>query len=98
MNWMLYLFIRALCYDYYMIAFIHATPIYLSLAYGVLALLLSLIIFAINIALVTVTLLLLLLPIFCYCHITVATNKFYQPSTLSGVVELTTQLLRLINI
>ena len=52
--------------------------------------------FAVTIA--TIILLLLLLSHYCFHHITVTTNKLCQVRCFSGATELTTQLLRLINI
>ena len=60
-----------------------------------LILLFTTVAFVVTIA--TVILLLLLLIHYCH-HITFATDKLWQASSFSGVVELTTQLLRLINI
>ena len=59
-----------------------------------LALLYTSFTFAVTIAAIT-----LLLPShYCYQHITVTTNKLCQASYFPGAAELTTQLLRLINI
>ena len=60
-----------------------------------LILLFTTVTFAVTIA--TIILLLLLL-LHCYYHITVINDKLHRVSIFSGVVELTTQLLRLINI
>src|SRR5680860_1564893 len=56
--------------------------------------------FTINISAVTIVVFILLpLLLFYCCHqITVATDKLLREKSFSGVVELTTQLLRLINI
>ena len=61
-----------------------------------LALLATSFTFVVTIAIIT--LLLLLLSHYCCHHITVATNKLCQASYFSGASELTTRLLRLINI
>ena len=64
-------------------------------ACGVLILLFTIVVSAVTIA----TIILLLMLLFhCYYHITVTTDKVHQVSSFSGVVELTTQLLRLINL
>ena len=60
-----------------------------------LILLFTTVTFAVTIA--TIILLLLLL-LHSFYHITVTTDKLHQVSSFSGVVVLTTQLLRLINI
>ena len=92
----LLLFVRIVpCYDYYMCYLIHATPVYPSLclqffspsAYDLCS----------CFTIATIILLLLLL-LYCCHHIVVTTDKLCQVSFFSGVVELTTQLLRLINI
>src|SRR4051812_17089157 len=79
-----------------MLVLIHAAPNYpFPLAYSVLILLVT-----------SYFTLLSLLPLFCHhyfrCHRhfhhTVATNKLLLSKYLSGAVELTTQLLKLINI
>jgi hypothetical protein len=71
---------------------IHATPIHPSLCLQYLILLFT-------IATITIfTLLLLLLFYYCHHYKTVATNKPLQASMFSGADELTTHLLRLINI
>src|SRR5680860_1922163 len=56
--------------------------------------------FTINISAVTIAAFILLLLLLFYCchQITVATDKLLREKSFSGVVELTTQLLRLINI
>ena len=56
--------------------------------------------FTINISAVTIAAFILLLLLLFYCcrQITVTTDKFLREKSFSGVVELTTQLLRLINI
>jgi hypothetical protein len=71
---------------------IHATPVHLSLCLQSLILLFT-------IATITAFILLLLL-LFCYYHHykTVATDKLLQASLFSGVAELTTHMLSLINI
>jgi hypothetical protein len=71
---------------------IHATPIHLSLCLQSLILLFT-------IATIT-TFILLLLLLFCYYHHykTVATDKPLRASLFPGAAELTTHLLRLINI
>jgi hypothetical protein len=72
--------------------FIHATPVHLSLCLQS-----SILLFAI--AIITAFILLLLL-LFCYYHHykTVATDKPLRASLFLGAAELTTHLLRLINI
>src|SRR5664279_4076355 len=82
-----YLFIYAMCYNYYMSDFIHATPIYPSPCLWCFQLWCSLWL-----------LLLSLLLNHCCHYITVATNKSCQASISPCVVELTTKLLRLIGI
>jgi hypothetical protein len=71
---------------------IHATPVHLSLCLQSLILLFT-------IATITAFVLLLLL-LFCYYHHykTVATDKPLRASLFQGAAELTTHLLRLINI
>jgi hypothetical protein len=71
---------------------IHATPVHLSLCLQYLALLFT-------IATIAAFVLLLLL-LFCYYHHykTVATDKSLRASLFPGAAELTTHLLRLINI
>jgi hypothetical protein len=71
---------------------IHATPVHPSLCLQYLILL-----FTIDTATVFISLLLLL---FYYCHYykTVATDKLLRASLFPGAAELTTHLLRLINI
>ena len=64
-------------------------------AYGVLIPLLTINTFTVVIA----VFILLLLLLFYYCHqITVTTDKLLREKSFSGVVELTSQLRRLINI
>ena len=93
---MIYLFILIVpCYDYFMSYLIHATPIYIPMPTVFLILLVSITISVVTIA--TIILLLLLL-FYCCHHITVTTDKLLPERSFSGVVELTTQLLRLINI
>jgi hypothetical protein len=71
---------------------IHATPVHPSLCLQYLVLLLT-------IATITTFILLLLLPFHYYHHYkTVATDKPLRASLFLGAVELTTHLLRLINI
>ena len=82
-------------YIYFISYLIHATPVYLSLCLRCFNPL-----FTINTFTVTIDIfILLLLLLFYWCHqITVTTDKLLQEKSFSGVVELTTQLLRLINI
>ena len=56
--------------------------------------------FTINISAITIAAFILLLLLLFYCchQITVTTDKFLRQKSFSGVVELITQLLRLINI
>jgi hypothetical protein len=71
---------------------IHATPIHPSLCLQYFILLFS-------ITIITVFTLLLLLPFYYYHHYkTVATDKSLRASLFPGAAELTTHLLRLINI
>jgi hypothetical protein len=75
-----------------MIYLIHATPIHPSLCLQYLILLFT-------ISTITVfTLLLLLLFYYCYHYKIVATHKLLRASLFLGAAELTTHLLRLINI
>jgi hypothetical protein len=80
------------CLDYYMNYLVHATPVHPSLCLQYLILLFT-------IATVSIFTLLLLL-VLCYCHTykTVATDKPLWASLFLGGAELTTHLLRLINI
>ena len=64
-------------------------------AYGVLIPLLTINTFTVIIA---IFILLLLLLFYCCHQINVTTDKLLREKSFSGVVELTTQLLRLINI
>ena len=54
--------------------------------------------FTFVVTIIVVTLLLLLLSHYCFHHITITTNKLCQARYFLGAAELTTQLLRLINI
>ena len=96
-TWMLYYYLFALCPIMIITcAFLFMQhPFIRPYAYGVLILLLTTVTFAVTIATV---ILLQLLVLYCYHYITVTTDKLCQVSFYSGVVELTTQLLRLINI
>ena len=62
--------------------------------------LLLILLFTINISAVTIAVFILLLLLLFYCcyQITVSTDKLLREKSCLGVVELTTQLLRLINI
>ena len=93
---MLYLFYFVPSYVYFMSYLIHAAPVYLSLCLRCFYILL----FTINISAVTIAAFILLLLLLFYCcrQITVTTDKLLQEKSFSGVVELTTQLLSLINI
>jgi hypothetical protein len=80
------------CLTNFMNYLIHATPVHPSLCLQY-----SIILF--TIATITAFILLLLLPFHYYHHYkTVATDKPLQASLFPGAAELTTQLLRLINI
>ena len=82
-------------YVYFMSYLIHVTPIYLSLCLRCFNPLFTITTFTIIIVVFT---LLLLLLFHCCQQITVTTDKLLREKSFSGVVELTTQLLRLINI
>ena len=93
---MIITFLCALPHVDYMLSLIHAAPNHPSpLAYSVLVLLVT-----------SLFTLLFLLSLLChrhfrchrYFHHTVTTNKLLPSTYLSGAVELTTQLLKLINI
>jgi hypothetical protein len=70
---------------------VHATLVHPSLCLQYLILLFT-------IDTVIVFILLLLLFYYCYCYKTVATDKLLRASMFLGAAELTTHLLRLINI
>jgi hypothetical protein len=91
---MLYHLLSAIAHviDYYMNYLIHATPVHPSLCLQYLILL-----FTID-TVIIFTLLLLLLFYYCYHYKTVATDKPLRASLFPGAAELTTHLLRLINI
>jgi hypothetical protein len=78
--------------DYYMNYLVHATPVHPSLCLQYLILL-----FTIDIVTVS-TLLSLLLFYYCYHYKTIDTDKPLRASLFLGAAELTTHLLRLINI
>ena len=84
----------ALCYDWSILSM--QRPFIRPSAYGMLIVLFTTATLVVTIA--TVILLFLLLFHHCCHHITVTTDKLCQASFFSGVVELRTQLLRLINI
>jgi hypothetical protein len=91
---MLYHYLSAIAHviDYYMNYLVHATPVYPSLCLQYLILLFT-------IETITIfTLLLLLLFYYCHHYKTVDTDKPLQASLFPGAAELTTHLLRLINI
>jgi hypothetical protein len=71
--------------------FIHATPVHLSLCLQYLILLITIVI-------ITIFTLLLLLFYYYHHYKTVATDKPLRASLFPGAAELTTHLLRLINI
>jgi hypothetical protein len=87
-----YLSVIALVIDYYMNYLVHATPVHLSLCLQYLILLFTIA------TIIVFTLLLLLLFYYCHHYKTVATNKPPRASLFPGAAELTTHLLRLINI
>jgi hypothetical protein len=86
------IYLQCPCLNNFMNYLIHATPVYPSLCLQSLILLFT-------IATITAFILLLLL-LFCYYHHykTVATDKPVRASLFPGAAELTTHLLRLINI
>jgi hypothetical protein len=91
---MLYHYLSAIArvIDYYMNYLVHATPVHPSLCLQYLILLFT-------IATVAVFTLLLLLLLYYYHHYkTVATDKPLRASLFLDAAELTTHLLRLINI
>ena len=65
-----------------------------------MSMVLLILLFTINISAITIAAFILLLLLLFYCchQITVTTDKLLPERSFSGVVELTTQLLRLINI
>jgi hypothetical protein len=91
---MLYYYLSTIAHviDYYMNYIFHATPVHPSLCLQYLILL-----FTID-TVTIVTLLLLLLFYYCHHYTTVATDKPLRASLFLGAAELTTHLLRLINI
>jgi hypothetical protein len=91
---MLYHYLSAIAHviDYYMNYLVHATPVHPSLCVQYLVLL-----FTID-TITVFTLLSLLLFYYCYHYKTVATHKPLRASLFPGEAELTTHLLRLINI
>jgi hypothetical protein len=80
------------CLDYYMNYLVHATPVHPSLCLHYLILL-----FTIDTVTVFILLLLLLFH-YCHCYKTFTTDKSLRASLFPGAAELTTHLLRLINI
>jgi hypothetical protein len=91
---MVYHYLSAIAHviDYYMNYLIHATPVHPFLCIQYLILL-------VTIDTITVFILLLLLLFHYYHHYkTVATDKPLRASLFPGAAELTTHLLRLINI
>jgi hypothetical protein len=91
---MLYHYLSAIAHviDYYMNYLVHATPVHPSLCLQYLILL-----FTID-TIIVFTSVLLLLFYYCYHYKIVATDKPLRASLFPGVAELTTHLLRLINI
>ena len=86
----------AWCLVIYFISYlIHAAPVYPSLCLRCFNPLFTITTFTVIIA---VFILLLLLLFHCCHQITVTTNKLLREKYFSGVVELTTQMLRLISI
>ena len=93
---MLFICLFAWCLVIYFISYlIHAAPVYPSLCLRCINPLITITIFTV---IIVVFILLLLLLFYCCHQITVTTDKLLREKSFSGVVELTIQLLSLINI